>query len=84
MTGGKLKSKCFTKNRYNLYQVCEVLMTPDTLLPNHYNCLLKILQFDLCLVSEIFTFFHVFISDFACNGRQSAAGLGHLVHQGYD
>ena len=30
---------------------------PDTLLRSHYNCLLKILQFDLCLVSEIFSFF---------------------------
>ena len=36
-------------------------MTLDTLLRNHYNCLLEILQFDLCLVSETFPFFHVFM-----------------------
>ena len=51
-------------------------MTPDTLLRNHYDCSLKILQFDLCLFSEIFSFFHVFMSDFASNGRRSAAVLG--------
>ena len=32
---------------------------PDILLHNHYNCLVKILQFDLCLVSGIFSFFPV-------------------------
>ena len=42
-------------------------MTSDTLLRNHYNCLLKILHVDICLVSEIFSLFHVFMSDFACN-----------------
>ena len=36
-------------------------MSPDTLLRNHCNCLLKILQFDLCLASEIFSFCYVFM-----------------------
>ena len=37
-------------------------MTLDTLLGNHdYNCLLRILEFDLCLVSDIFSFSHVFL-----------------------
>ena len=43
----------------------------------------EIHQIDTCLVSEIFSFFHVFMSDFACNGRRSAAVLEHLVHQDY-
>ena len=50
-------------------------------LHNHKNCLLKILQFVLCLVSEIFSSLPVFLFDFACIGRRSA---GHLVHQGYN
>ena len=48
---------------------------PNTLLNNHYNCLFKILKFDLCLVSEMVSFFSVFMSDFACNGRRSATVL---------
>ena len=36
-------------------------MTPETLSHNHRNCLLKILQFDLCLISEIFSVFPVLI-----------------------
>ena len=43
----------------------------------------EIHQTDTCLVSEIFSFFHVFMSDFACNRRRSAAVLEHLVHQDY-
>ena len=39
----------------------DLTMTPDTLLHNHKNCLLKIIQFDFCLVPEIFSLFPVFI-----------------------
>ena len=50
-----------TDHECNLHQVYEVLIRqwPDPLLRNPCNCVLKILQFDLCLVSEIFSFFHV-------------------------
>ena len=35
----------------------DLTMTLNTPQHNHKNCLLKILQFDLCLVSEIFYYF---------------------------
>ena len=61
-------------------------MTPD-----HYGyitiiiaSLLKTFQFDPCLVSEKFSFFPVFMSDFGCNGRRSVAGLEHFVHEDYN
>ena len=57
----------------------DLTMTPDNLLHNHKNCLLKIRQFDLCLVSEIFALFPVFMFDFACNGCRSAAVLRSLL-----
>ena len=59
-------------------------MTSDTLLRNQYSCLLKKLQFDLCLASEIFSFFSVFMSDFVCNGRLSVPVFGQLAHQDYN
>ena len=55
-------------------------MTPGSQL----HCLLKILQFDFCLVSKIFSFFPVVMFNFACNGSRSAAVLRHLIHQGHN
>ena len=51
-------------------------MTPDTLLRNHYNCLLKVLQFDLCLVLETFSFFHVLCPILFVMGVNLAAVFG--------
>ena len=51
-------------------------MTPDTLLSNHYNCFLKIVRIDLCPVSEIFSFFHVFVSDLLVMGIDLLQFLG--------
>ena len=60
------------KNRYNLCQAYGVLIRQDPPTHNHFNCLLKILQLDLCLIPEIFPFFHVFMSDFESFGLTRA------------